>query len=491
MGKIQFAPPGFSSDPLTLHRLVIKRDTQSLKQALLEPEKYISNNVKLGYSSHADVHPLVNQMDHRGCTPLHLAIMTGQKEMIRLLVQLGGASVLAKNAAGWSCVSEAISYGNREIIKEVLFQKQMEVTRFFRDQAPRIAQELSKELDNFKVELNWKIKSWVPLVSNVCPSDTYTIWKKGPTIRIDTTLVGFEKLRWLRGRQTFLFHTDPKQGATLTVVDHNRKLTQRIMTYRPSKKLGSMPGHDPEIEEEVSVALNSKISITNIPTTSISFRREYVGVWGFKTPRMERVSGYDCEVWKVNNIELRSRTRTEHLSHETQDETPEPFTLDEKLLTVNAEMAQLRQFIPSLAPPPSSKVTYEEYFNSSSSNHIHLGRPLVCKDSRHSFNATVWMAPPTANNPFPITLQQLKPIFQVASLSSDQLVDKLHHLIDSQLPPGFPVKAVIPILPMISVQITFGDFSILSSPPSDSHFQVPSSAQGYSPGLVLTKSSHE
>lgn len=46
--------------------------------------------------------------------------MTGQTEMVRLLIQLGGASVLAKNAAGWSSVSEAISYGDRRMINDVV-----------------------------------------------------------------------------------------------------------------------------------------------------------------------------------------------------------------------------------------------------------------------------------------------------------------------------------------------------------------------------------
>lgn len=212
-----------------------------------------------------------------------------------------------------------------------------------------------------------------------------------------------------------------------------------------------------------------------------------MGVWGFRNPRVEKVSGYTCEVWKINNIELRSRTRTEHLSSTAPEEAPETFNLDEKLREVDEEMVQLRQYIPSLAPPPPSPVTYEQYFDTSSSEHIHLGRPLVCKDSRHSFSATVWMAPPTSKNAFPITLQQLKPILQVASLSSDQLVNKLHHLIDTQLPPGFPVKAVIPILPMVSAQITFGEFSFLALPPPDAHFQVPDATQGYRQGIVLTK----
>ncbi|KAI0236935.1 hypothetical protein L0F63_001167 [Massospora cicadina] len=480
-------------DPLLLHRLIFKRDLEGLKRELANPT-FTINHHSIEFASHQNGHPLVNRPDHRGCTPLHLAIMTGQKAAVKLLIRVGGASVLINNAHGWSCIDEAVSYADREIIMDVLLQKQLEITRFFRDQAPRIAHELSQELDNVRVELHWNFKSWVPLVSNMCPSDTYVIWKKVShllSLRIDTTLVGFEKLRWQRGRQTFLFHAEAGQGATLTVVDHTRKLTQRIMTYRPPSQDEPHPTYDPELEEEASIALNSKITLTNIPASSISFRREYVGVWGFRNPRVEKVSGYDCEVWKINNIELRSRIRTEHLG--SGGEEPDGLGLDEKLRNADAEMEQLRQFCPSQVAPPRSEVTYETYFDPSSSSHIHLGRPWNCKDSCHTFNATVWMAPTSeaSKNPFPVTLRQLKPLLDVASLSSDKLVAKLGHFIDTQVPPGFPVKAIVPIFPMLSIQTTFGSIACLSPPLPDSHFQVPGPAQGYSPGVVLTKLSSD
>ena len=39
----------------------------------------------------------------------------------------------------------------------------------------------------------------------MCPSDTYKIWKKGTNVRVDTSLVGFENMQWLRGNQSFIF----------------------------------------------------------------------------------------------------------------------------------------------------------------------------------------------------------------------------------------------------------------------------------------------
>lgn len=51
----------------------------------------------------------------------------------------------------------------------------------------------------------------VPLVSKVCPSDIYRVWKSGSCLRVDTTLLGFEHMTWLKGRRSYIFKGE---GAT-------------------------------------------------------------------------------------------------------------------------------------------------------------------------------------------------------------------------------------------------------------------------------------
>lgn len=52
----------------------------------------------------------------------------------------------------------------------------------------------------------------VPLVSKICPSDTYKVWKSGQNLRVDTTLLGFDHMTWQRGNRSFVFRGQGQSG---------------------------------------------------------------------------------------------------------------------------------------------------------------------------------------------------------------------------------------------------------------------------------------
>lgn len=54
-------------------------------------------------------------------------------------------------------------------------------------------------------QLGYHHHSPVPLVSKICPSDTYKVWKSGQNLRVDTTLLGFDHMTWQRGNRSFVF----------------------------------------------------------------------------------------------------------------------------------------------------------------------------------------------------------------------------------------------------------------------------------------------
>lgn len=53
----------------------------------------------------------------------------------------------------------------------------------------------------------------VPLVSKICPSDTYKVWKSGQNLRVDTTLLGFDHMTWQRGNRSFVFRGQGQSGS--------------------------------------------------------------------------------------------------------------------------------------------------------------------------------------------------------------------------------------------------------------------------------------
>lgn len=75
--------------------------------------------------------------------------------------------------------------------------------------------------------MTWNFSSWVPLLARLCPSDTYKIWKKGTSVRVDTTLVGLESLRWIRGDVSILFRVDDVEGPVTYLVDHEHQIYQK------------------------------------------------------------------------------------------------------------------------------------------------------------------------------------------------------------------------------------------------------------------------
>ncbi|XP_014323331.1 ankyrin repeat domain-containing protein 13D isoform X5 [Myotis lucifugus] len=281
--------------------------------------------------------------------------------------------------------------------------------------------------------MKWEFTSWVPLVSKMCPSDVYRVWKRGESLRVDTSLLGFEHMTWQRGRRSFIFKGQ-EAGALVMEVDHDRQVVH-------TETLGLAPP-EPEVllaamrpsEEHVASRLTSPIVSTHLDTRNVAFERNKCGIWGWRSEKMETVSGYEAkagEVYSAMNVELVTRTRTEHLSDQDKSRSKGKPSLESR----------------------------------------NIGRPIEMSSKVQRFKATLWLS-----EEHPLSLgDQVTPIIDLMAISNAHFA-KLRDFITLRLPPGFPVKIEIPLFHVLNARITFSNLCGCDEPLSSVWVPAPGSA---------------
>jgi len=113
--------------------------------------------------------------------------------------------------------------------------------------------------------------------------------------------------------------------------------------------------------------------------------------------------------------------------------------------------------------------TYDEYFSGSSDwkETSIKGKDSSDKDkdkeedkdtiteTKKEVSASLWLS-----DEFPLPISSLVQILEIVSPASDH-ISKLKEILSVKLPPGFPVKMVLPIVTQINAAITFSKFHIM------------------------------
>lgn len=397
--------------------------------------------------------------DPRGRTPLHLAVTLGNLESVKVLLK-HGANANADNKGYWSVLHEAVATGDPEIVLEVL--KYRDHQRYTKRTVgvPELLQKL-KESPDFYVEMKWEFTSWVPLVSRMCPSDTYRVWKSGSNVRIDTTLLGFDNTSWQRGSRSYVFKGEG-DSATLMEIDHdNREVfseTMQLQVEPPDVQAMRPSG------EAIAARLTNPIVTTYLDTEKISFERNKSGIWGWRSDKTETVSGRESKVFSASNVELVTKTRMEHLTEQDKERCKKTNKSPiESFLGVAEEHSKSQgatngELMASSHNPCS--ITPEEYFNKFVElKERDIGRPLDQTVKTQKFKAMLWLC-----ETFPLSLQeQVVPIIDLMSASNAHF-KKLKDFITLQLPAGFPIKIEIPLFHVLNARITFGNIFASDTP---------------------------
>lgn len=410
--------------------------------------------------------------DPRGRTPLHLAVTLGHLECARVLLQ-HGADVCKENRNGWTVLQEAVSTRDPDLVRLVLRYRDYQRTAKRLAGIPILLERL-RQAQDFYVEMKWEFTSWVPLVSRICPSDTYRVWKSGQSLRVDTTLTGFEQMTWQRGNRSFIFRGQDS-SAEVMEVDHDRQLVfcetlcvsslASLPTGRSSNgascgtggALGLLGATLPS-DEQVAARLSAPVVTTQLDTRNIAFERNKSGILGWRSEKTETVNGYEAKVYAASNVELITRTRTDHLSDQNKNKTKGGRTplqnflgIAEQHMGPNNGALVTQMSCPAVTNP--SALTAEEYFNPTLTQRD-IGHPCHLTTKTQRFKAKLWLC-----ESHPLSLaEQVAPIIDLMAISN-ALFAKLRDFITLRLPPGFPVKIEIPLYHILNARITFSNLN--------------------------------
>uniref|UniRef100_A0A9J7XEF0 Ankyrin repeat domain 13 family, member D n=1 Tax=Cyprinus carpio carpio TaxID=630221 RepID=A0A9J7XEF0_CYPCA len=411
------------------------------------------------------------RLDPRGRTPLELSVCLGHLESTRVLLR-HNADPTQSNAQGWTVLQEAVSTGDPELVQLVLQY------RDFRRATERLSgiPELLSKLRQLSFCLNYS----VPLVSKVCPSDVYRVWKSGSCLRVDTTLLGFEHMTWLKGRRSYIFKGG-ESGAMVMEVDHEKQVVYTEPLSLSPRDTPSLLAAMLPSQENTAQRITSPIVSTHLNTRNIAFERNKSGIWGWRSEKTEAVSGYEAKVYSANNVELVTRSRTEHLSDQDKSRskgcrTPLQSFLGIAEQHISSTGSQVSQ---CASPHKPTAITAEEYFDAEFNlNGRDIGRPVELTSKVQRFKATLWLS-----EVHPLSLaEQVTPIIDLMAISNAHFA-KLRDFITLRLPPGFPVKIEIPLFHVLNARVTFSNLCGCDEPVSSVTVLSPQGATEAPPPL--------
>eukprot|EP01097_Dermamoeba_algensis_P007699 TRINITY_DN4915_c0_g1_i1.p1 TRINITY_DN4915_c0_g1~~TRINITY_DN4915_c0_g1_i1.p1 ORF type:complete len:499 (-),score=81.17 TRINITY_DN4915_c0_g1_i1:168-1664(-) len=436
-----------------LHEAVWKYDLKSLMRLIQSKERDI------------------NERDHRGNSPLHLAVHLRRADFVQLLIA-NGADPTLKNAGGWAPIKEAIASGHRGIVEELYVAVHQRLHELYQERVTGLMEALEK-LPDFYLELHWEFSSWLPFVSTLCPCDTYKIWKKGSSLKVDSTLVGFKTMKWKRGSVSYCFlGAQSDMPGDLLIVNHDKKVVKFAVDY-----LTKLTRE--QVRKDVSYLMSRPYIQRNTPIVNdVSVAAS--NSW-FQTKKEEKIGPYNTLVYEMDNLHFimqkRYITKKSGSPSTPENKGPRNQQLSSSLRSSSSGSATSKSF-------EKSSFDIETYFNSDPEINPYTLKPngLLYQNEKQSikrktYRMSVWMT-----DEFPRQITEFLPLFQVLSPTGKHFA-KLSKFLNMQLPNHkFPVKIEIPVFPTITATVTSQQYKEVEVDPQI--FQLPSS---YNFDQILSK----
>jgi len=277
-------------------------------------------------------------------------------------------------------------------------------------------------------------------------------------------------------------------------VDHDNRFAFREAVGVSAGRAGVVT------DEELRARIDAPVVTTTSNPDSVGFSRAKSGFWGWQSDKTEEIEGRTCCVFDVAGLEVVTQTRLEHLpaGHPARRKKGGNTPLSQAIHGLTGEQdtavagadSVLESYVETesgeplagCVPPQGEGGSYapthrsfEEYL--AAEPVVPVGRPREIRTQRQKFKARLSMC-----EAFPLSLHdQLLPILELLAPTSQHLAE-LRDFISMQLPPGFPVKAEIPVHQVLSARVTFTSFSPGVDDPTGELFSVPAGYRQSSAG---------
>lgn len=303
----------------------------------------------------------------------------------------------------------------------------------------------------------------------------------GRRLRLDSGIVGLENGTWIHGNMSILAEL-AVDGPIIQVVDHDKKMKQQIFPFKNA---------DASIKMTAKTYLNLPIVQSSLqaddcsisPLISVADKVSSYILKGKKREKskMEKVGDYMARPFNVENVNIHTRLRTEHLSPSRcrELELDKWLSWDEAATAAETEnKKELKKWIRRLSdasesswsnsncdeevdidgtgldPHVEPKCCFAEYRDSKT--FIHPGKKMHLSKTNRNIRASVWMAPTKESSKypaFPLTVNQFTTLLETfewgqdgcSGNSSSRPLHQLRQFLTTTLPKGFPVRIEIPV----------------------------------------------
>eukprot|EP01147_Barroeca_monosierra_P003300 gene3300-5989_t len=413
---------------------------------------------------------IINSKDQHGNTLLMLAVLLEREDIaLRLLAQ--GAKQRITNAMDWDALSEAVSLSNMRLVQALLRADEQETAEEIAKHKEKL-RELCTKLQDFYMEINLNIRSWVPLVSRILPQDTLKIWKCGHVIRVDSQLLDIAEGSLCRNELTaliFIPQTEEDEFKLLRLDHKTKSYSEHTLslskddeyslsnkhdrtseaTEKPSEDV-----HDSNLDISCALSLSTPITQVDLIGRESYYTQMMTGYFGFGQPRTDIVANVECAVYKLSSLQFLKCQRTEHIS-------PELKAWGSRVKArIEEGDFDISNYVQSNPPPLQtarhsnrSALLFEEYAAMSKDEFLQwLCGPIHTVTKAKTFSSTLWMS-----SEFPLNIDDIVALLSPFEEHSS-IIQTLVKFLQTKLPSGFPVQLDIPVAPTVTARVTFNSF---------------------------------